>query len=146
MTKPMPFLLVEDDLDQAELVRRAFHSSDLTNELIHVSDGELALRYLRKEEPYEDAETPGLMLLDLNLPKVDGHEVLESVRSDPSLTQIPIVILSTSKSDDDLTRAYNSRVNSYVVKPFDFAKLRELVRDLGSYWAEWNEPPVDRTN
>ncbi|GAB5496051.1 MAG: response regulator [Phycisphaerales bacterium] len=135
------FLLVEDDIDHAELVKRAFELNRISNKLTHVLDGELALKYLRNEPPFEDADRPDLILLDLNLPKMSGHEVLEAIRSDDTFGNIPVVILSTSNSDSDLARAYESHANSYVVKPLDFDQFRKMTKDLGCYWSIWNHPP-----
>lgn len=111
---------------------------------MHVTDGEEAVAYLRREHPYEDpvrAPRPDVILLDLRLPKVDGLEVLRQIKNDPNLMQLPVVVLSTSQADDDVSRAYQLHANSYVVKPIDFAALTQLISDLGFYWLIWNRSP-----
>lgn len=142
--EPITILLVEDDPAHAEIVRRNFEKSRIANHLIHVSDGQAALDYLYNREAFSDpllAPRPGLVLLDLRLPKVDGLEVLRIIKADADLGQIPVVILTTSAAESDVARAYDSHANSYLVKPVDFTQFIELMEVLGYYWLVWNQHP-----
>jgi CheY-like chemotaxis protein len=142
--EPVVILLVEDDEAHAEIVRRNFEGFRMANRLIHVTDGQAALDYLYRREAFRDPETsprPGLILLDLRLPKVDGLEVLEIVKANPDLSRIPIVILTTSSSETDMVKAYDCHANSYLVKPVDFPQFVDLMKTLGYYWLAWNEYP-----
>ena len=134
------FLLVEDDDDHAFLVERNLERERVGNVLDRVRDGAEALAYLRREAPFEDSPRPDVILLDLRLPKLDGHEVLEIIKRDPELTTIPVVVMTTSDAERDRSRAYEQNVNSYLVKPVDFEKFRQMVRDLSLYWGVWNRP------
>lgn len=137
-------LLVEDDDAHAEIVRRNFETSRIANRLIHVSDGQLALDYLYRRNEFSDpakSPRPGVILLDLRLPKVDGLEVLKTVKTDPKLTAIPVVILTTSQAETDVIKAYHNHANSYLVKPVDGAKFTELMKTFGYYWLAWNQKP-----
>lgn len=143
--EPITILLVEDDPAHAEIVRRNFETSRIANRLIHVSDGQAALDYLYCRGAFSDplqAPRPGLVLLDLRLPKVDGLEVLKTIKADAELSQIPVVILTTSAAESDVARAYDSHANSYLVKPVDFTQFVELMEVLGYYWLVWNQHPV----
>jgi DNA-binding response OmpR family regulator len=142
--EPIIVLLVEDDPAHAEIVRRNFEKSRIANKLIHVSDGQAALDYLYCREAFSSplqAQRPGLILLDLRLPKVDGLEVLKTIKADAALNQIPVVILTTSATESDIARAYDCHANSYLVKPVDFTKFVELMEVLGYYWLVWNQHP-----
>lgn len=142
--KPVAILLVEDDLAHAEIVRRNFERSRVANELIHVEDGQAALDFLQRQGAFAApgrAPKPDLVLLDLRLPKVDGLEVLRRVKSDPELTSIPVIVLTTSAAESDMVRAYDAHANSYLVKPVDFPQFVELLDTLGYYWLAWNERP-----
>lgn len=142
--KPVVILLVEDDPAHAEIVKRNFEIFQVANRLIHVSDGQEALDYLHREGSYGDPEAsprPGLILLDLRLPKVDGLDVLRIVKDDPSLQSIPIIILTTSDAESDIARAYSCKANSYLVKPVDFYKFADLLKTIGYYWLAWNQNP-----
>ncbi len=142
--EPITILLVEDDPAHAEIVRRNFEKSRIANHLIHVSDGQAALDYLYLRGPFSNplqAPRPGLILLDLRLPKVDGLEVLKTIKADAALDQIPVVILTTSSAESDLARAYDCHANSYLVKPVDFTQFVELMEVLGYYWLVWNQYP-----
>ncbi len=141
-TKLIRFLLVEDDDDHAELVQMALAENRVTNVVDRVSDGEEALAYLRQEGAFTGKPRPDIVLLDLKLPKVDGHEVLERVKTDESLRTIPIVVLTTSLAEADKAKAYYSHTNSYLVKPLDFEKFQQLVKDLNLYWGLWNQKPA----
>ena len=125
-------------------MRRNFEKSRIANRLIHVSDGQAALDYLYGREAFSDplqAPRPGLVLLDLRLPKIDGLEVLRTIKADTVLSQIPVVILTTSAAESDVARAYDSHANSYLVKPVDFSQFVELMEVLGYYWLVWNQHP-----
>ena len=141
---PIVILLVEDDLAHAEIVRRNFEGFRIANRLIHVTDGQAALDYLGREGEYIDPESspePNLILLDLRLPKVDGLEVLNSVKSDSKTSHIPVVILTTSAAESDMVKAYNLHANSYLVKPVEFPQFLSLMEALGYYWLAWNDYP-----
>lgn len=136
-------LLVEDNPDHAELVMRSFQDHPVAR-ITHVSDGESALDYLFRRGLYVDVEQwpcPQMILLDLRLPKVDGLDVLESIRASGQFDEIPIVILTTSRAEQDVDRAYSGHVNSYLVKPIDFDAFAQLMTDLGDYWLDWNHYP-----
>ena len=134
------FLLVEDDDDHAEIVTRTFRQNHIGNTIDRVADGVQALQYVRRQGAYAGRPRPDVILLDLNLPKVDGHEVLDAIKSDPDLKCIPVVVLTTSDAETDRAKAYEHHANSYVVKPVDFVRLRQMVNDLSLYWGLWNQP------
>lgn len=137
-------LLVEDNFDHAELVRRGFARHSMAIRLIHVEDGASALDYLFQRGSYADPAShprPSIILLDLHLPKVDGLTVLQTVKTSPDLNRIPVVILTTSQAEADVARAYDCHANSYLVKPIEFSDFVALVRDLGCYWLDWNMRP-----
>ncbi|HUN29881.1 MAG TPA: response regulator [Alphaproteobacteria bacterium] len=140
MGKPY-ILLVEDNPDDVDLTMRAFEKNRIVNEIVVVRDGALACEFLFKESPSHANGLPALILLDLNLPKVSGLEVLERVRSNEATRLLPTVILTSSKQDEDLIRGYQLGVNSYVRKPVDFNAFVEAVRQVGLYWLVLNEPP-----
>ncbi len=143
MTKHLVnFLLVEDDDIHAHLVERSLKKARVGNRIFRVANGAEALAFLRQEEPYADQPRPDVVLLDLKLPKVDGHEVLAAIKADLTLHTIPVVVMTTSDAESDRERAYEHNANSYVVKPVDFDKFRQLVSELSLYWGVWNEPPV----
>lgn len=138
-------LLIEDNEDHAELVKRNFLQNCVANTIHHVKDGEEALDYLFRRGGYSDplkSPRPHLVLLDLRLPKVDGIEVLREIKKNEELKIIPVVILTSSESDKDILKAYSSHANSYVVKPVDFQKFTQLMKDLGFYWLGWNKNPL----
>ena len=143
--EPIVILLVEDEEAHAEIVRRNFEHCRLANRLVHVADGQAALDYLYRRNGYADparSPRPGIVLLDLRLPKVDGLEVLKTIKADPDLGRIPVVILTTSKAESDMLRAYDHHANSYLVKPVDFAAFTQLMETFGYYWLAWNQYPV----
>jgi CheY-like chemotaxis protein len=142
--EPFLILLVEDDPAHAEIVRRNLEDFRVANRILHVTDGQEALDYLFHQGRYQDADTfprPGLVLLDLRLPKVDGLEVLKTVKADPSLKLIPVVILTTSAAESDMARAYECKANSYLVKPVDLPQFAQLMETFGFYWLAWNQYP-----
>ncbi len=127
-------LLVEDDATHAMLIMRTFERLDLPADLDWVKDGEEALNYLHKYKDERDHRVPNLIILDLRLPKLDGHEVLREIRQSEELSTIPVVILSTSKVNEDILKAYTNRANGYLVKPVDFDKLQEMIKYLYTNW------------
>jgi len=142
--EPIVILLVEDDEAHAEIVRRNFQDYRLANRLMHVTDGQAALDYIYRRNGFSDpakSPRPGIVLLDLRLPKVDGLEVLKSLKTDPKFSAIPVVILTTSKAELDMVKAYALHANSYLVKPVDFAQFSKLMETFGYYWLAWNEYP-----
>jgi len=145
--RPITILMADDDPDDRELTREAFRESRLANEFHTVEDGEELMDYLHRRGRYAQlngAPLPGLILLDLNMPRKAGREALKEIKGDPPLRRIPIVVLTTSKAEEDILRSYDLGVNSYVTKPVTFSSLVELVRVLGRYWFEVVElPPED---
>ena len=142
--EPIVILLAEDEPAHVEIVRRNLESSRLANRLIQVADGQAALDYMYRRAEFSDPKRsprPGIVLLDLRLPKVDGLEVLKTIKSDPDLRHIPVIILTTSAAETDIVKAYDSYANSYLVKPVDFSQFVKLMDTLGYYWLAWNEYP-----
>ncbi|GGJ98076.1 two-component system response regulator [Pilimelia anulata] len=131
---PIEVLLVEDDPGDVLMTVEAFEHNKLGNRLSVVPDGAAALAYLRREEPYPDAVRPDLILLDLNLPKRDGREVLQEIKADEDLRQIPVVVLTTSQADEDIVRSYALHANAYVTKPVDFDRFIEVVRQIDDFF------------
>jgi CheY-like chemotaxis protein len=131
---PIELLLVEDDPGDVVLTREALEGSKLLHNLRTVSNGEEALAYLRGEPPYADEPRPDLVLLDLNLPRVDGHEVLSIAKADPDLRRIPIVVLTTSAAEEDIIRSYDHYANAYVTKPVDFDSFVSVVRQIDDFF------------
>jgi CheY-like chemotaxis protein len=127
-------LMVEDDPGDVRLTREALKGSKLLHSLNVVEDGVAALDYLRRNPPYRDAVRPDLVLLDLNLPRKDGREVLAAMKQDPALRAIPVVILTTSQAEEDVLRAYNLNANCYVTKPVDFDQFMRIVRTIEEFW------------
>lgn len=138
-------LLVEDNPSDAELTVRALKKQGFANEIFHVEDGEQALEFLFCREEYSNRSTDQpvkVVLLDLKLPKVNGLEVLREVKSNPATSRIPVVILTSSREDPDISTAYELGANSYVVKPVDFDDFIKAVQNTGLFWLLVNEPPV----
>ena len=127
-------LLVEDDPGDVLMTREAFEQHKVANSLHVVSDGVEAIRFLRREEGYADVPRPGLILLDLNLPRKDGREVLAEIKSDPDLCDIPVVVLTTSSADEDIVRSYKLHANAYVTKPVDFNRFVDVVRQIDHFF------------
>ncbi|QRK10654.1 response regulator [Archangium violaceum] len=143
MTELKRILLVEDNANDVALTLAALEEAHLANEVVVVRDGQQALDFLRRRGSYADRPDghPAVVLLDLKLPKVDGLEVLAQVKNDPELKPIPIVMLTSSREEQDLTRSYGLGVNAYVVKPVAFPDFVEALKDLGLFWAVVNQPP-----
>ena len=135
-TKIIDILLVEDDPGDVLMTREAFEDNKLRNRLSVVSDGVSALAFLRKEGEHADAPTPDLVLLDLNLPKMDGREVLQELKADANLRSIPVVVLTTSEAEEDVVRSYSLHANAYVTKPVDFDRFIEVVRQIDEFFVE----------
>jgi CheY-like chemotaxis protein len=127
-------LLVEDDAGDALIVREAFEHYKISNPLHVVTDGEQALRFVHRDGEFADAPRPGLIMLDLNLPRVSGTEVLQNLKADPDLRVIPVVILTTSRAEEDVLRSYSLHANAYVTKPVDFEQFMDAVRQIGSFF------------
>lgn len=138
--------MADDDHEDREFAREAFEESRLANDFRTVGDGVELLEYLRREGAYSEpgaAPRPGLILLDLQMPRMDGFQTLEQIRSDPSFTRIPVVVMTTSGADEDIARSYDAGANSYVRKPVTFEGLVDAVRAMGRYWLEIVELPRD---
>jgi CheY-like chemotaxis protein len=139
MTDPTPLdvvdvLLVEDDDGDVLMTREAFEHHKIRNKLHVVQDGEEALQFLRREGAYADAPRPGLILLDLNLPRRDGREVLAELKADPELRVIPVVVLTTSEAEEDIVRSYSLHANAYVSKPVDFDRFIDVIRQIDDFF------------
>ncbi len=141
---PVHFLLVEDDMAHADLVQLSFQDNPVANTIEHVTSGIEALVYLNREGEYADRPMPDVILLDLKLPGLGGHDVLERIKGNPDLRHIPIVVLTTSANDSDRRLAYERNANSFLTKPLNFDKFQQMIRDLQLYWSVWNQPPAPR--
>lgn len=132
--RAIDILLVEDNPGDVRLTQEAFKEAKLRNALQVCTDGEQALAYLRREGEHAAATRPDLILLDLNLPKVDGREVLEAIKADPALRHIPVVVLTTSSADEDVLRVYELAGNCYITKPVDFESFIAVIRSIEDFW------------
>jgi CheY-like chemotaxis protein len=132
--RPAELLLVEDNYGDVLLTREAFSSGRLNNNLAVAGDGEAALAMLRREGEFADQPRPDLILLDLNLPRMDGREVLQAIKADPELLHIPVIVLTSSKADIDILKSYELRATGYIVKPVTFERLQEIVCSIESFW------------
>ena len=141
--RPVEILLVEDDPGDVLITREALEHSKVSNHLSVVSNGEEALAFLHREPPFGDEPRPGLILLDLNLPRLNGREVLASVKADPDLRRIPVVILTTSSADEDIVRSYDLHANAYVTKPVDFDQFMSAVRQIDEFFVTIVTLPPD---
>lgn len=133
-TKPIDILLVEDSPTDVLMAREALENSKVLNRLHVVEDGEQALAFLRNQPPFSNARKPDLILLDLNLPRKSGREVLAEVKVDQRLKLIPVVILTTSKAEEDIVKSYGLHANCYITKPVEFTQLAEVVRRIHNFW------------
>ncbi len=144
--RPITILVAEDDPDDRMLMREALEESRLANNLEFVEDGEELLDYLRRQGKYsgqDKAPRPGLILLDLNMPKKDGREALKEIKASPELRSIPIVVLTTSKAEKDILKSYDLGVSSFITKPVTFDALIDVTKTLGKYWFEIVELPPE---
>jgi CheY-like chemotaxis protein len=136
---PVRIIVADDDSDDRMMIKDAFDESKLGNPIDFVEDGVQLLEYLRREGPYAHLAGqpyPGFILLDLNMPRKDGRTVLKEIKSDPVLHRIPVIILTTSKAEEDIIKTYNLGVNSFICKPVSFDKLVDIVKTVGHYWIE----------
>jgi CheY-like chemotaxis protein len=141
---PITILMADDDSDDRQLTREALEDARLINDIRFVENGEELMDYLHRRgkfAPPAETPRPGLILLDLNMPRKDGREVLKELKQDPELRSIPVVVLTTSKSDEDIYRSYDLGVNSYIVKPVTFEALVDILQTLEKYWFEIVELP-----
>jgi len=147
MNNSIDLLLVEDNINDAEMTIRQLKKNNMANNLIHVKDGEEALAFIFGTGKFEGQialpNHPKLILLDIQMPKVNGIEVLQKLKSDPSTRSIPVVILTSSKEDPDIQQCYALGVNSYIIKPVNFDRFCEAIRNLGFYWLLFNQPPLN---
>ncbi len=142
--KAITILMAEDDADDRQMTKEAFEESHLLNDLRFVGDGVELMDYLQRRGKYGDPATsprPGLILLDLNMPKKDGREALREIKDDPKLKNIRVVVLTTSKAEEDIIRTYDLSAASYITKPVTFAGLADVIKTLGKYWLEIVELP-----
>lgn len=141
---PVEILLVEDNINDAELAIRELRKNNMANNLFHVKDGEEALEFIfctgRYENNSEKVLPPKLILLDIQMPKVNGIEVLQKIKSTPGLSSTPVVVLTSSKEDPDIKKCYELGANSYIVKPVNFESFAAAIRNLGFYWLLLNQP------
>lgn len=145
-TRPITILMADDDAEDRQMTLEAFEASRLKNDLRFVEDGAELMDYLRRRGRYGDptlSPRPGLILLDLNMPKKDGREALEEIKSDPKLKHIRVVVMTTSKAEEDIVRTYDLGASSYVTKPVTFSALVDVVRTMGRYWLEIVELPTE---
>ena len=148
IAKPITILYADDDAEDRMLVKDAWAENRLANELHFVEDGEELMDYLRRRGPYTHLAgepLPGMILLDLNMPRKDGREALQEIKADPRLRSIPVVVLTTSKAEEDILRAYDLGVNSFILKPVTFQSLVDLTLTLSKYWFEVVELPSEAT-
>ena len=134
LSRPVDILLVEDNPGDVRLTQEAFRESRMPVKLSVVMDGEDALNYLYRRPPYENVTRPDIILLDLNIPKKDGREVLSEIKNDLSLKYVPVVVLTTSNAEQDIVRTYNLNVNAYINKPVDFDKFFDIVLKIEEFW------------
>jgi two-component system, chemotaxis family, response regulator Rcp1 len=144
VVRPIEILLVEDNPGDVRLTREALNEGKIANILSVVKDGAEAISYLKKEDVYADAISPDLILLDLNLPKKNGQEVLVEIKSDKSLKCIPIIILTSSKLEDDVLETYENQANCYIIKPVDLKQFLEVVKSIEDFWFTVVKLPVER--
>ena len=145
--RTVTILMADDDEDDRLLARDALTESRVLNDFHCVADGIELMKYLRREGLYKDEElypTPSLILLDLNMPRLDGRGALIQIKADPALRSIPVIVLTTSRAEEDMIRAYDLGAASYITKPVTFEKLVDLMRSLGRYWVEFVELPNRR--
>jgi len=132
--RPIEILLVEDSPSDAELAIEALREAKVANRLTHVEDGVEAMQFLFRQAPHADAPRPDLIMLDLNLPRKDGREVLEELKADPDLKTIPVVVLTTSQAEQDVLRSYELHANCYITKPVDFQQFLSVIKTIEEFW------------
>jgi CheY-like chemotaxis protein len=132
--KPIVILLVEDNLGDVRLTQEAFKEGRVSNLLIVAADGIEAMSILRRKEPHSESPRPDLILLDLNIPRMDGRQVLAEIKSDPDLKRIPVIILTTSKAEEDILRTYDLNANCYITKPVDYDNFLSVVKTIDEFW------------
>ncbi len=132
--RPIEILMVEDSPSDARLAIEALHEAKISNRMSHVEDGVEALQFLRRQGPYKEVPRPDLILLDLNLPRMDGRQLLEEIKQDPDLRVIPVVVLTTSRSEQDVLRSYQLHANCYITKPVDFVQFMQVVKSIEHFW------------
>jgi CheY-like chemotaxis protein len=135
-TRPVSILLVEDNPGDVRLTQEAFQNCKSNIDLTVVMDGLEAIHYLKKENAYREAKTPDLILLDLNLPKINGREILEKIKSNPALKRIPVIILTTSSAEYDITNSYDLHVNGFINKPVDFDRFFDIIHNIEQFWIQ----------
>lgn len=143
---PLTVLLIEDNPRDIRLTQRAFKQTEMTHDLRVVRDGDEALAYLHREGAYGDprsAPRPDVILLDLNLPRMGGHELLRRVKQDPRFKHVPIIVLTTSGRPDDVLQAYDAGANAYLLKPVEFTRFTEVLEQLGKFWLETVQLPPE---
>ena len=148
MTNDVEILLIEDNLQEAQMTIRSLKKNNLANHLLHIDDSEEALDFLFARNKYSDRVVGSglkLILLDLKLPKVDGHEILSALKQDERTKFIPVIVLTSSKEESDIFKSYQFGVNSYIVKPVNFDSFSKAVVELGMYWMLLNVPPVKKS-
>jgi chemotaxis family two-component system response regulator Rcp1 len=144
VTAPIDILLVEDNEGDVHLTREALKKAKVRNRVHTTTDGVEAMQFLRRENPFADAPRPDLVLLDLNLPNMDGREVLEAMKSDPSLRSIPVVVVTSSAAEQDIVRSYALNANCYVTKPVDLQQFLHVIGTVGDFWLQIVKlPPKD---
>ena len=136
ISTPIEILLVEDSRGDIGLIEEVFEEAKIRNNLYVAEDGEEAIQFLNKKGQYADVPRPDIILLDLNLPKKDGREVLEEVKSDETLRNIPIVVLTTSRAEEDILKSYNLHANAYITKPVDFDQFIKVIKSIEDFWLE----------
>lgn len=145
--RPVTILIADDDPDDRAMIKEAFEENLLLNVLYFVEDGEVLMNYLNRAGKYSDTDVypmPGLILLDLNMPRKDGREALEEIKSSPKLSHIPIIVLTTSKTEEDIIKSYNLGVNCFISKPVKFVDLVQVTKTLGRFWLDIVTLPTER--
>lgn len=140
--QPVDILLVEDNPDHVELILKVLQDNNVLNQVHVVTNGEKALNFLYQREEYAEAPRPGLILLDIKLPRVDGTEVLRRIKADPKLESIPVVMLTSSVSEQEMVESYSRGANSYIIKPVGFEQFLKVIKDLKFYWLVINILPT----
>ncbi|UII20039.1 response regulator [Fulvivirga ligni] len=146
IAKAITILMADDDPDDRMLAKEALIENRLANDLHFVEDGEELLDFLYQKGKFQDAPRPGLILLDLNMPRMDGREALKHIKNDADLKRIPVIVLTTSKAEEDIVRSYDLGVNSFISKPVTFDELVEVTKRIGDYWFGIVELPKNKDN